>query len=116
MAACRRLSGICGAASTGNTTSALPADFGLLLLGDVHAALVVAQDQQLAARVDLAADAGAIAGAVGGEAVLEAILARIAGGMGELLSQRVLAPFIGARHMRQAKLPDGRWRVHALVA
>src|ERR1700757_5440245 len=100
MAACRRRSGISGAASTGNTTRALPVELGLLVLGDVHAALVVAQDQKLAARVDLAADAGAIAGAVGSEAVLEAIPARIARSVGELRGERVLAPFIGTCHMR----------------
>src|SRR5260221_2178453 len=101
MVACRRVSGISGAVSTGNTTNASPVEVvGLLLLGDVHGALVVAQDQELAARVDLAADAGAIAGAVGGKAVLEAVLARIARGMGKLLGKSGLAPLKAACDVR----------------
>src|SRR5205814_7878146 len=70
----------------------------------------------LAARVDLAAETCAVAGAVGGQALLQAVFPGIASGMGQLLGEPLLAPFIGARGMRQAQLPRRRWRTHALVA
>ena len=57
----RRPSGTSSGRSTRNTPTVFRAEDRLSRLGDVHAALVVAQDQQVAARIDLLVDAGTIA-------------------------------------------------------
>src|SRR5215212_11009970 len=97
------------------TPTAFRAD-GLSRLRHVHAALVVAQDQQIAARIDFLVDAGAIAVSLRAQPVLEARHRGIAGRPGKLVGKRVLAPFIGSGYVRQAEFPSRRTRLDTMVA
>jgi uncharacterized protein YndB with AHSA1/START domain len=90
-------------------------DRSLLRLRDVHAALVVAQDQQVAAGIEFLVDAGTIGPGLRPQAVLQAVHAGVAGGAGKLAGERVLTPLVGAGHLRQAELPGGRARLHAML-
>src|SRR5262249_53686291 len=112
------LSGMYSGNMTGSTKSAFPGEGQrssiLLSLGDVLTALVVAQDLEIAVRIELAADAGAISRCRQVISLVAAGIARISGGIRELLGERRLFPFVGAGHIRETKLPDGRVWLHPM--